>query len=242
VKPVIAFLAINLAVFLIFPFVRGLPEIEDYRPAEIEKGNEVAGGIEIFKSLLVLTGALIIMKILKVPLRILVDVACFSSGYFIGEMFGFGILLGLLILSLRKSESVILFNISSAATIVGFSLIIAPFMTPEASMVLMALLGLYDVVGVLYFPYIKFLWLETKAPADKKMDGIALIFEDGMVGAGDFVVPIIFSLSFGMLGLLSVPLLALGFVLNGRLARIFGAFPGLPFQAFFAYGFFVAFS
>lgn len=239
-KPVEAFLLLNVLAFALLPMVESRPNIEDYRPPELEEGREIAGSTEIFRSLLLLTLGLVILKLLKISLMWIIDLAVFFSGYLLGSLFGIGLWLGLLLLSLRKTKDILFFNVSSAGTILCFSLLIAPFITPGAAMLLMALLSLYDVVGVLYLPYIKFLWLQVKR--DKRLESIALLFKKGMVGAGDFALPLVFSLSFGNLGFLSVPLLALGFSLNGLLARRLGAFPGIPFQALFAYGFYVLFA
>ena len=240
VKPVEAFLLLNVLAFLLLPIIMERPNLEELRPAEFEVGREVTGSQEIFRSLLIITVGLIVLKVLKVKLYWIIDLAVFSSGFIFGSLFDIGIWLGLLLLALRKMNNVTAFNISSGATIICFSLLLAPFVTPAAAMVLVALLSLYDVVGVLYLPYIKFLWLQVKK--DKRMESIALLFKKGMVGAGDFALPMLFSLSFGPLGLLSVPLLALGFSLNNVLARRLGAFPGIPFQALFAYAFYVVFA
>ena len=240
VRPVHTFLLLNLAAFALLPVVTSLPNIEEYRPPELALGQEVEGGLHMFRSLIFLTGALVILKIVKFRLSWIIDLAVFVSGYLFGSLFGIGLALGILVLALRKTRIIELFNASSAMTIVCFSLLIAPFMTPESAMLLMALLSLYDVLGVLYFPYIKFLWLQVTR--DKRLDTLAIVFEKGMVGAGDYVLPIIFSLSFGPAGLFSVPFLALGFSPNQGLAKRHGAFPGIPFQALFAYGFYVLFS
>lgn len=236
-KPVEAFLLLNVLAFALLPLVESRPNIEDFRPPELEEGREVTGSTEIFRSLLYLTLGLVVLKFLKISLSWIIDLAVFFSGYLFGSLFGIGFWLGLLLLSLRKIKDPLLFNISSAGTILCFTLLIAPFVTPKAAMTLMALLSLYDVVGVLYLPYIKFLWLQVKK--DKRLESIAILFKKGMVGAGDFALPILFSLSFGFLGFLSVPLLALGFSLNNLLARKLGAFPGIPFQAIFAYAFYI---
>jgi hypothetical protein len=240
VKPLEAFLAINFLAFLLLPVVMERPNLEEFRPAALEQGQEVAGSQEIFRSLLIVTVGLVVLKVLKVKLAWIIDLAVFSSGFIFGSLFGLGPWLGLLLLALRKMQSIAAFNVSSAATIICFSLLLAPFVTPGAAMTLMALLSIYDVVGVLYLPYIKFLWLRVSR--DRRMESIAILFKKGMVGAGDFALPLLFSLSFGPLGLLSVPLLALGFSLNNVLARRLGAFPGIPFQALFAYLFYVVFA
>lgn len=239
-KPVHVFLLLNLAAFILLPFVTSVPNIEEFRPAELAEGREVEGGFRMFQSLIILTLVLVVLKVAKFRLSWIIDAASFFSGYLFGSLFGVGLPLGLLALSLRKTRIPELFNLSSAIVIGCFSLVIAPFMTPESSMLLLALLSVYDVLGVLYLPYIKFLWLQVSR--DKRMDTLAIIFKKGMVGAGDFALPMIFSLSFGPAGLLSVPLLALGFTLNQGLARKLGAFPGIPFQALFAYGFYILFA
>ena len=190
-----------------------------------------------------MTIGLLILKILKIRLSVLIDLSVFFSGYVFGSIFGMGIFLGLILLTLRKFKEVWAFNISSAGTIISFSLLLAKFVTPNSMMLLLALLSVYDVVGVLYLPYIKFLWLETKRRIPKKwFEAVAIITGKGMVGAGDFALPLLFSLSFGLFGLLSVPFLSLGFFLNQRLAKRFGAFPGIPLQAFFAYLFYIIFA
>ena len=240
VKPVYTFLLLNLIAFALLPIVTSLPNLEEYRPPELAEGREVEGGLHMFQSLIVLTGVLVVLKLIKFKLSWIIDLAAFVSGYLFGSLFGIGLALGLLVLALRKTRIIELFNASSAMTIICFSLLIAPFMTPESIMLLMALLSLYDVLGVLYLPYIKFLWLQVTQ--DKRLDTLAIVFKNGMVGAGDYVLPIIFSLSFGPAGLLSVPFLALGFFLNQGLAKKHGAFPGIPFQALFAYGFYILFS
>lgn len=236
-RPIQAFILINVVAFLLLPLVQKVPNLEDYRPDEFRQGKEVAGSLSIVQSLLVLTVGLVLIKLLKFKLSWFIDLSVFLSGMLFGSFFGVGVYLGILLLSLRKTKIIELFNLSSSVTIVCFALLIAPFVTPQAAMVLLALLSLYDVIGVLFLPYIKFLWLEVNKMAN--LDSIALIFNNGMVGAGDFALPLVFSLSFGIPGLLSVPLLALGFWLNQRLARRFGAFPGIPFQALFAYLFMV---
>ncbi|MBR9689551.1 MAG: hypothetical protein GOV01_01480 [Candidatus Altiarchaeota archaeon] len=237
-RPTQVFILLNVLAFALFPFVKAVPNLEEFRPMEFVEGQEVQGGLQVFKSLLLLTGTLVILKLVKFKLVWLIDTSVFFSGYFFGSFFGIGFLLGIFLLALRKTEVFELFNISSGATILCFSLLIAPFITPTAAMLLVALLSLYDVIGVLYLPYIKFLWLEVKR--DIRLDSIAILFDNGMVGAGDFALPILFSLSFGFVGILSIPLLALGFWLNQGLAKRFGAFPGIPFQALFAYLFFIA--
>ncbi len=246
-KPTETFLLISLIAFILLPFINAVPNLEEYRPQELVEGKEFEGGLNIFKSVVLLTISLVILKKLKIKLSWFIDASSFFSGYLLGSMFGIGLPLGLLILSLRKSKNFTLFNLSSAATIICFSLLFAPFITPEVGMLLLALLSFYDVIGVLYFPYIKFLWLETtKKPKVEKQklrkynfESMAILFKNGMVGAGDYALPLMFSLSFGFKGLLSIPLLALGFSFNQKLARIFGAFPGIPFQALFAYAFYI---
>jgi len=237
VKPLEAFLLLNFVAFALSPLVLSRPNLEELRPPELAKGEEVEGSTRIFGSLILLTIGLILLKLLKIKLSWIIDFASFFSGYVFGSLFGVGLWLGLLLLSLRKMKETWAFNLSSAGTVLCFSLVIAPFITPKAAMTLLALLSLYDVVGILYLPYIKFLWLMVSQ--DRRMESIALLFGDGMVGAGDFALPLLFSLSFGPVGLLSVPLLAAGFSLNQRLARLVGAFPGIPFQALFAYAFYV---
>ncbi|MBR9680380.1 MAG: hypothetical protein GOU98_00985 [Candidatus Altiarchaeota archaeon] len=239
-RPVEVFLLINLVAFLILPIVLAVPNLEEYRPEEFELGQEVEGSFDIFWSLLILTAVLIGVKFLRIKLSWIIDLAVFFSGFMFGSIFKIGLFLGLLLLALRKTRIIELFNISSFVTIICFAMLIAPFITPSAAMMLLALLSLYDVIGVLYLPYIKFLWLEINREIN--LDAIAIIFKNGMVGAGDFALPLVFSLSFGMVGLFSVPLIALGFWLNQRLAKRFGAFPGVPFQALFAYVFFIALS
>ena len=236
-KQTASFLVIGLIAFMLLPFVTSLPNLEEYRPEELEKGKEIEGGITIFKSVLVLTLGLVILKFFKLRLSWIIDFSTFFSGYVLGNMFGFGIPLGLLILSLRKIKTKFTFNLASAMTIICFTLILSPFITHESSMLLLALLSFYDVIGVLYFPYIKFLWLQTSN--EKIYDTIAIIYENGMVGAGDFALPLIFALSYGTMGIVALLFLALGFSLNQSLAKRLGAFPGIPFQALFAFLFYL---
>ena len=258
-RPTETFILISLVAFALLPWISAVPNLEEYRPEELVEGEEFMGGINIFKSVISLTVVLIILKKLKIKLSFFIDASTFFSGYILGSMFGIGLPLGLLLLSLRKSKNLLLFNLSSSGTIICFALLFSAFITPEAGMLLLALLSFYDVIGVLYFPYIKFLWLETTKTTQKKskiikkkseeptkqkerkynFESMAILFKNGMVGAGDYALPLMFSLSFGFKGLLSLPLLALGFSFNQKLARVFGAFPGIPFQALFAYGFYI---
>ncbi len=239
-RPVTAFLLINLVAFALYPFVAASPRIEEYRPREFQPGQEAAGSVAVFKYLLWMTAALVALKLIRFRLVWLIDLSVFLTGYIFGSLFRAGLPLGLLLLYLRKRKEVRWFNLSSAGTIVAFALLLAKFVTPKAAMLLLALLSIYDVVGVLWLPYIKFLWLETGKIDPKWFEAVALVFDEGMVGAGDFTLPLLFSLSFGLAGLASVPLLAAGFWLNQLLARRLGAFPGIPFQAFFAYLFYIA--
>jgi len=232
-------LLMYLLAFSLFPAVRNSPVVEKYRPEELKPGKEETGIITLFTTLLKLTLALVILKLVGFKLRWIIDVAVFVTGYIFGDIFGVGFPMGLFLLALRKSENVDLYNISSALTIVFFSLIISRFVPTSAAILFIALLSLYDVIGVLYLPYIKFLWLKFSRI---NFDGVAIVSSDGFVGAGDYALPLLFSLSFGFFGLLSLPLFLLAFYLTSLLSRRFGAFPGLPLQAFFAYAFYLAFS
>lgn len=233
-RPTAALLLMGAVAFALLPLVQQQPDLENYRPVELPEGQEVEGGIRIFQTLLVMTVALVALKFLRFRLSWFVDVSTLASGSLLGSLFGVGLPLGLLLLALRKTRNPTLFNLSSGGTIICFSLLIAPFMTPEAVMTLMALLSLYDVVGVLYLPYIKFLWLQVAT--DKRLDTLAVVFDKGMVGAGDFALPLLFSLTLGFpSGLLALPVLAFAFGLNQHFSRLLGAFPGIPLQALFAY-------
>lgn len=234
------FLVINLLCFGVMPFVRANPNLESYRPGYFEAGQESQGSISLFKIVLIFTFALIAFKLIGFKLEYLIDVSVFSVGYLFGSLFGVGVPLALVLLSYRKSEYILLYNLSSAITIVGFSSLIAPFITPDAALLLFALLSLYDVLGVLYLPVIQFLWLKIERIGEeftkkhKKLTrGVAIITDDGLIGAGDFALPAMFALSFGNGGLLTLPFLLLGFWLTHRFARRFHTFPGLPLQAFF---------
>ncbi|MBR9681560.1 MAG: hypothetical protein GOV00_02040 [Candidatus Altiarchaeota archaeon] len=236
-KAVYVFLAINLICFALLPTVVGNPDIENYRPETFEVGSEEEGSISIFKTVLWITVMLFVLKLVGIKIRHLIDFSAFSAGYLFGSLFGMGFPLGLVLLSYRKSDFIMLYNLSSIATIIAFSLIFAPFVTPDAALLLFALLGLYDVIGVLYLPVIQFLWLRFDKRFDAKTrkytTGVAILTDDGLVGAGDFALPTIFALSFGSRGLLALPLLLLGFWLTHLFARKFRTFPGLPLQVFF---------
>ncbi len=229
---------IFLIAFALLPFATG-ERVEKYRPAELQRGVEEQGILRIFDLLVAMTAVLVVLRLMGFRLRWLIDLAVFMSGYILGDVFGVGIQAGLLLVGLRKSGRVEAYNLSSALTIVSFSVIFGKFITPGAAMMLMALLSLYDVVGVLYFPYIKFIWLQF---SKRVFDGVAILCDDGFIGAGDFALPLLFALSFGFVGILSLPLFALAFFLTSRLSRRFGVFPGLPLQAFFAYAFYLAFA
>jgi len=224
-----------LLAFLVFPFVKSSKEIEKYRPEELVAGREEKGVVKIFDTLIKLTLLLVVLKFLGFRLSWLIDFAVFLTGYIFGSIFDLGIPFSLLLLGLRKSKNIFLYNVSSALTITFFSLIIGNFVPPKAAILFMALLSLYDVIGVFYIPYIKFLWLQFSRV---NFDGVAIISDDGFVGAGDFALPLIFSLSFGTFGLLSLPLFVFSFFLTSSLSKRFGAFPGLPLQTFFAYLFY----
>ena len=213
--------------------------LEKYRPEELKVGEEEKGVVSLFRSLLAITVLLVALKLLGFRLSWIIDAAVFSTGFIFGDAFGVGVPLGLLLLSLRKSGKLELYNTSSALTIVLFSVVLSRFIPSGAALLFMSLLGLYDVVGVLYLPYIKFLWLQF---SKVRFDGVALVCSDGFVGAGDFALPLLFALSFGLPGFLSLPLFALAFRLNSLLSRRFGAFPGLPLQTFFALAFHLALS
>ncbi len=162
--------------FLLLPYVKVSEKVENYRPQELVAGNEERGVINLFETLIKLTVLLILLKFIGFRLSWIIDVAVFMSGYMMGDLFGVGLPLGLLLLSLRKSNRVDLFNISSALTIAFFSVILSRFLSPKATMLLLTLLSLYDVVGVLYLPYIKFLWLQF---SKSSFTGVAIISEDG---------------------------------------------------------------
>ena len=235
-----AFLAVSLLCFGVMPFVRAHPNLEDYRPDYFEAGQESKGSVDLFKIILIFTFASVILKLIGFKLEYLIDVSVFSVGYFFGSLFGVGVPLALVLLSYRKSENILLYNLSSILTIVSFSSLIAPFVTPDAAMLLLALLSLYDVLGVLYLPVIQFLWLKIENSSreftkrhKKLARGVAILTDDGAIGEGDFALPVLFALSFGNRGFFALPLLFLGFWLTHRFAKVFRTFPGLPLQAFF---------
>jgi len=238
-KAIHVFLVVNLISFLLLPFVLSTPDLGTDRPAGFESGNEEEGSVNIFKTILWMTAILMFLKIFGIKLKHIIDFSVFSAGYLFGSLFGLGLPLALVLLSYRKTELIILYNLSSIATIVSFSLVLAPFVTPEAALLLFSLLSLYDVLCVLYLPIIQFLWLEvrakryTKKKFERYTTGVATFTDDGLIGAGDFALPTLFALSFGSRGLLALPFLLLGFWITHRFARKFQTFPGLPIQAFF---------
>ncbi|HDR53830.1 MAG TPA: hypothetical protein ENN60_04165 [archaeon] len=225
--------------------VQGVDDLESYRPPQLERGMEVAGSISLFKTILWMTLGLVVLKLVGFRLEHIIDLSVFATGFVFGSLFGGGVALGLVLLAYRKTGVMWLYNLSSGMTIVCFSLVLAPFITPDAAMMLFALLALYDVVGVLFLPYIKFLWLEvrTRNRKDEKvkklMKGVAVFTDEGLVGAGDFALPLLFALSFGYRGMLALPLLLIGFGFTQRFARRFGVFPGLPLQALTGFIFYI---
>lgn len=232
-KAISAFLIINVIAFLILPFVLEHPDLESYRPEGFEEGREKDGSWSVFKTIIWVTGVLLILKIVGIDLRKIIDFSVFSTAYLFGSLFGVGLPLALVLLSYRKSRLRILYNLSSMGTIIGFSLLFAPFLTPSATLLLFSLLSLYDVICVLYIPIIQFLWLRFEKLSKRYTRGVAILTNEGLIGAGDFAVPTLFALSFGSRGIFTLPFLFTGFLLTQRFARRFRTFPGLPIQAFF---------
>ncbi|MBR9680168.1 MAG: hypothetical protein GOU99_03920 [Candidatus Altiarchaeota archaeon] len=238
-KATIVFLLIHLMGLIALPAIQGIPNLEEYRPSGFELGQEEQASITLFSYMLYMTLGLVLLKLVGFKLSWVIDFSVLMMGVVFGSLIRKEIELGLVLLAYRKSGSVLLYNISSILTILFFGLLFSPFMTPDSVMLLFALLSLYDVIGVLYAPYIKFLWLEVKKKI--RTDGVAILFENGMIGAGDFIIPLLFVLSYGVRGWLAVPFVLFGFVITEKLAKRFNGFPGIPIQAFCAYLFYALF-
>ncbi len=227
VKPWQVLVTLCLIGFFLQSYLLSKPgEIERFRPKEFEKGKEESGSIKLFVNLVFLTAFLVFLKVFGFKLEYIIDFSVFLTGFYGGLLFGFPEM-GFLLLALRKIKEIWAFNISSALSILFFALIFGPFVTPKAVFLLMLLLSLYDVIGVLYLPYIKFLWLQVDYR--KIMQGIAVITEHGTVGAGDFALPLLFFLSFkNPASFILLPFFVLAFEANRILSREFGPMPGLP--------------
>lgn len=255
--PVAAFFLLQLLAMTVAMSISGRPYISEFRPEIVSERPQASDIFSIFNLVIVGTIVLIALKFLRFRMKYLVDFAVLVSSYYLAGLYTNlllpSLLFALIVLAIRQSGNLFLYNASSAVSIVSFSLLFGLFLKPDLTLLLLAIMSIYDVIGVLYTRHIKYIWFGmAKRAADfdpsRWRDAIALIFPQGggsfvMVGAGDFALPALLTVSLAgssiPAGIVSLILSTLGFAALQKMASMTKraadtGLPGIPVLAFFS--------
>ncbi len=256
--PVAAFFLIQLLAMLAAASLSTKPYVSEFRPELVSEQPQTSDILSIVGLVVVGTAVLIVLKFLRFRMKYLVDLAVLVSSYYLAGIFTNlllpSLLFALLVLAARQRDSFLLYNASSAVSIVSFSLLFGLFLKPELVLLLMAAMSIYDVLGVLYTRHIKYIWfgMVKKLPAEFNplwREMIAVVFPQErkggyvMVGAGDFALPALLTVNLATSSLpaggISLVLSTAGFFVLQKIASMTEkssetGLPGIPVLAFFS--------
>lgn len=254
--PVAAFFLIQLLAMLAAASLSTKPYVSEFRPEIVSETPRTSDILSIVNLVIIGTVVLVILKFIGFRMRYMVDMAVLVSSYYLAgivtNMFLPSLLFALLILVLRGRDSLLLYNASSGVSIVAFSLLFGLFLNPDLVILLMAVMSIYDVIGVLYTRHIKYIWFGmTKKLLEFNpgwRDMIAVIFPQEkqgyvMIGAGDFALPALLTVNLAtssfLAGGISLLLSTAGFFTLQKLASMTTkssetGLPGIPVLAFFS--------
>lgn len=253
-RPVDLFLAMQLVTLLLSAPLASQPELQDLKPEVITDDAE-RDSLNITIFLVLGTVLLIVLKLLGLSLRFLIDLAVFISGVYLSILVSLsflGVPIGLALVLMRRTDDVTLFNFSTAASVLTFSILFGAFLTPETCLLLLASVSVYDSIAVLYTKHMRFLWFRQKL--DRFRRSLVFLFPHGeqfsIIGSGDFSLPLLLTVTTVMQDFFSGALVAffgtIGFsvlqYVSNRTEKISDTgVPGIPFIAVFcALGFLFA--
>lgn len=255
--PVVVFFLLQMLAMTVALSISGRPYISEFRPEIVSEQPQTSDIFSIFNIVLVGTVVLIALKYLRFRMKYLVDFAVLVSSYYLAGIYTNlllpSLLFAFIVLAIRQGGSLLFYNASSAVSIVSFSLLFGLFLKPELVLLLLAVMSVYDVIGVLYTKHIKYIWFGmAKRAADfdpsRWREAIAVIFpqEGGsfmMVGAGDFALPALLTVSLAgssvLAGVVSLIMSTVGFLVLQKMASMTKqaadtGLPGIPVLAFFS--------
>ncbi len=254
--PVVVFFLIQLLAMVTAASVSTRPYVPEFRPEIVSETPRTSDILSIVNLVIVGTVVLVILKFIGFRMRYMVDLAVLVSSYYLAgivtNLFLPSLAFALLVLVLRRRDSLPLYNASSAVSIIAFSLLFGLFLKPDLIILLMAAMSIYDVIGVLYTRHIKYIWfgMVKKLPEFNPMwrDMIAVIFPQEargyvMIGAGDFALPALLTVNLATSSLLaggiSLLLSTAGFFTLQKLASMTTkssdtGLPGIPVLALFS--------
>lgn len=255
--PVVVFFLIQFLAMVTAASISTKPYIPEFRPEIVSETPQTSDILSIVSLVIVGTVVLVILRFIGFRMRYMVDLAVLVSSYYLAgivtDLFLPSLVFALLVLVLRRRDSLLLYNASSAVSIVAFSLLFGLFLKPDLVILLMAAMSIYDVIGVLYTRHIKYIWfgMVKKLPEfnPRWRDMIAVIFPQSeargyvMIGAGDFALPALLTVNLATSSLLaggiSLLLSTAGFFTLQKLASMTTmssdtGLPGIPVLAFFS--------
>lgn len=250
--PVATFFLLQLLAMTAALSISGRPYISEFRPEIVSEQPRTSDIFSIFNLVIIGTAILIVLKFLKFRMKYLVDLAVLISSYYLAgivtNLFWPSLLFALFALAIRQGGSLLLYNASSAVSIISFSLLFGLFLKPDLTLFLLAIMSVYDVIGVLYTKHIKYIWFGAIKFNPKWRDAIAVVFPQAgggfmMVGAGDFALPALLTVNLAgssvPAGIISLLLSTLGFAALQKMASTTKqaadtGLPGIPVLAFFS--------
>ncbi len=256
--PVAVFFLIQLLAMLAAASLSTKPYVSEFRPEIVSETPQTSDILSIVTLVIVGTVVLVILKFIGFRMRYMVDLAVLVSSYYLAgivtNLFLPSLLFALLVLVLRGRDSLLLYNASSGVSIVAFSLLFGLFLNPDLVILLMAVMSIYDVVGVLYTRHIKYIWfgMVKKLPVEFNpmwREMIAVVFPQErkggyvMIGAGDFALPALLTVNLATSSLsaggISLLLSTAGFFVLQKVASMTRkssetGLPGIPVLAFFS--------
>ncbi len=254
--PVIVFFLIQLLAMVTAASVSTKPYVPEFRPEIVSETPQTSDILSIINLVIIGTVVLVILKFVGFRMRYMVDMAVLVSSYYLAgivtNLFLPSLIFALLVLVLRGRDSLLLYNASSGVSIVAFSLLFGLFLKPDLVLLLMAVMSIYDVIGVLYTRHIKYIWfgMVKKLPEFNPMwrDMIAVIFPQEkqgyvMIGAGDFALPALLTVNLATSSLpaggISLLLSTAGFFTLQKIASMTTkssetGLPGIPVLAIFS--------
>ncbi len=245
-QPLEWFAVLQLMALLLAAPIASQPELQEYKPAAITDRPE-RDTFNILSLVVVGTAFLVVLKLLGISLRFLVDLAVFVSGLYFAALIrlpALGIPAGIALLLVRRWDNVTLFNLTTAISVVTFSTLFAAFLPPETVLLLLGAMSLYDAIAVFYTKHMKFLWFRQKLDSFRR--SLVFLFPTGdrfsVIGAGDFSLPLLFTISVARNGLWQGALAGTAAVLGFSVMQHVSertwkteetGVPGIPFIAVF---------